>query len=84
MRNYGIRQVQSSARIVLICPDCGQENSESADALRAASTFSCHGEDCGYIFDLTPGRRTDFGRTFIDACKRFYAAFYAESGQRAR
>lgn len=82
MRNYGIRQVESTARILLICPDCGCENSESADTLRALSTYYCNGEDCDYIFDLAPGRRSDFGKSFVDACKRFYAAFYAVRGAR--
>lgn len=84
MRNYGIRQIQTTARILLICPECGQENSEFAEALRRMSTFYCAGEDCDYIFDLAPGRRTDLGRGFIDACKRFYAAFYTVRGERAR
>ncbi len=84
MRNYGIRQVQTSARILLICPECGQENSESADTLRRMSTFYCTGEDCDYIFDLVPGRCTDVGKTFVDACKRFYASFYTARGQRVR
>jgi hypothetical protein len=84
MRNYGIRQVQTTARIVLICPECGQENSEFAQALRRISTFYCSGEDCDYIFDLAPGRRSDVGKGFIDACRRFYAAFYTVRGERAR
>ncbi len=84
MRNYGIRQVQTTARILLICPECGQENSEFAEALRRISTFYCSGEDCDYIFDLAPGRRSDVGRGFIDACRRFYAAFYTVRGERAR
>lgn len=84
MRNYGIRQVQTTARILLICPECGQENSEFAEALRRMTTFYCTGEDCDYIFDLAPGRRSDFGKGFVDACKRLYAAFYAVRGERAR
>jgi hypothetical protein len=84
MRNYGIRQVQTTARILLICPECGQENSEFAVALRRINTFYCSGEDCDYIFDLAPGRRDDVGRGFIDACRRFYAAFYTVRGERAR
>jgi hypothetical protein len=79
-----IRQIRAAARILLICPDCGQENSELADKLRAVSTFYCNGEGCDYIFDLAPGRRTDFGKAFADTCKRLYAAFYAGRGQRAR
>jgi hypothetical protein len=84
MRNYGIRQVQSTARILLICPDCGQENSEFAETLRGMGTFYCNGDDCEYIFNLAPGRRTDFGKGFVDACKRFYAAFYTVRGQKVR
>jgi hypothetical protein len=84
MRNYGIRQVQSTARILLICPDCGHENSEFADALQGMGTFYCNGDDCDYIFDLAPGRRTDLGKGFVEACKRFYAAFYTVRGQKAR
>ena len=34
MRNYGISQMRSTARIVMICPNCGQENSEFAETLR--------------------------------------------------
>jgi len=84
MRNFGIRQIQSTARIVLICPDCGHENSESADALRGMSSYDCDGDGCGYIFDLAPGRRIDFGNGFFDACRRFYAAVFTLRGQRAR
>jgi hypothetical protein len=85
MRNFGIQQIGSTtACILLICPDCGQENSEYAATLRGMRSFYCGGEECDYIFDLAPGRRTDFGKAFIDACKKFYAAFYAVGGQRAR
>ena len=78
------RQIQSATRILLICPDCGAENAEFADKLRAVSTYYCNGDGCDYIFDLAGGRRTDFGKGFLLACKRFYAAFYAMRGQRAR
>jgi hypothetical protein len=70
-----IRQIRAAARILLICPDCGQENSEFADTLRGISSYACHGDGCAYSFDLV-GPRKDFGRGFTDACKRFYAAFY--------
>jgi len=70
-----IRQIQSTARILLICPDCGQENSEYADTLRGTSTYYCGGDSCDYIFDLAGPRRSVKG--FAEACKRFYAAFYA-------
>jgi rubredoxin len=75
-----LRDVRAVAHILLICPDCGQENREFADKLRAASTYYCKGDGCDYIFDLAPGRRTDFGKGFVDACKRFYAAFHAMRG----
>jgi hypothetical protein len=85
MRNYGIPQVQSTtARILLICPDCGYENAEFASTLRGMSTFYCSGEDCDFIFDLAPDRRIDFGTGFVEGFKRFYAAFYAVRGQRVR
>jgi hypothetical protein len=83
MRNFGIPQVRSSARILLICPDCGHENAEFAERLHAAGMFYCAGDGCDYIFALAGTR----GRTFsglMDAVKRFYAAFYAMGGQRAR
>jgi hypothetical protein len=71
-----IRQIRSVARILLICPDCGQENPEFADTLRGTGTYYCNGDGCDYIFDLAPGQRSDFGKGFAEACKRFYAAFY--------
>jgi hypothetical protein len=84
MRNYGVPQIRSATRIMLICPDCGHENAEFADTLRGSGTYFCEGDDCDYIFDLVPGRSADFGKGFVEACKRFYAAFYAVRGQRAR
>ena len=84
MRNYGIRQIQSTARILLICPDCGEQNSEFADTLRGMSSYYCNGEGCDYIFDLAPGRRMVSGQGFVEACKRFYAAVATLGGQRAR
>jgi hypothetical protein len=84
MRNYGIPQIRSSARILLICPDCGHENAEFAETLRMRSTYYCNGDDCDYIFDIRGGGRGDFGKGFAEACRRFYAAFYALRGQRAR
>jgi hypothetical protein len=75
-----LRNAHAASRILLICPDCGQENRESADKLRAASVYYCEGDGCDYIFDLASDRRRDFGSGFVDACKRFYAAFYATRG----
>ena len=82
MRNYGIRQVQSAARVLLICPECGHETSEFADALRGMGAFYCTGDGCDYLFDLAD--RRDSGKGFAEACKRFYAAFYAMRGQGSR
>jgi hypothetical protein len=61
----------------LICPDCGHENAEYAQMLQGKTTLYCVGESCDYIFDL--GRRRDFGASFADLCKRFYAALYVAS-----
>jgi transposase-like protein len=83
MRNYGITQIGSSARIVMICPYCGQENSEFAETLRGMRFYACSGEGCGYSFNLT-GRGKRVGATLAEACRKFYAAFYAMRGQGAR
>ena len=83
MRNYGISQIRSTARIVMICPNCGQENSEFAETLRGTRFYACSGEGCDYSFDLAgPGKRA--ANTLAEACKKFYAAFYAMRGQGAR
>ena len=82
MRNYGITRIGSTARIVMICPNCGQENSEFAETLRGMRFYPCSGDSCGYSFDLTgPGKRA--GHAFAEACRKFYAAFYAMRGQGA-
>ena len=73
--NPNFRQMHAAARVLLICPDCGQESAEFADKLRTVSMFYCNGDDCDYIFDLAGPRRSVRG--FAEACKRFYAAFYA-------
>jgi hypothetical protein len=83
MRNYGITQIGSSARIVMICPHCGQENSEFAETLRGMRLYACSGEGCDYSFDLT-GRGRGVGASLTEACRKFYAAFYAMRGQGAR
>jgi hypothetical protein len=83
MRNYGITQMGSTARIVMICPDCGQENSEFAEAFRGMRFYPCSGDGCSYSFDLAgPGKRAGSG--LAEACRKFYAAFYAVRGQGAR
>lgn len=69
-----IRRADATARILLICPDCGHENAAYAQMLRGKSTFYCTGDGCDYIFDL--GRRQDIGTSFADLWKRFYAALY--------
>lgn len=76
MSGNDIRQAQSAARILLICPDCGLETAEFAYALRGKSAFYCTGDECDYIFDLA-GRRSDFGRGIAQAWRKFCAAFYA-------
>ena len=82
MRNYGITQL-STARIVIICPNCGQENSEFAETLRGMRFYACTGEDCDYSFNLA-GRGKRAATSLAEACKKFYAAFYAVRGQGAR
>jgi len=83
MRNYGIRQMRSVVRVLLICLDCGHDNSEFADPLRGTRAYACNGEDCGYIFELSDSRRSS-GTGFAEACKRFYSAFYAMRGEGVR
>jgi hypothetical protein len=84
MRNYGISQMRSSARIVMICPNCGQENSEFAETLRGMRFYACSGEGCDYDFDLAGRGMKRAANSLTEACKRFYAAFYAVRGQGAR
>ena len=83
MRNYGISQIRSTARIVMICPNCGQENSEYAETLRGTRFYACAGEGCDYSFDLAgPVKRA--ANSLAEVCKKFYAAFYAMRGQGVR
>jgi hypothetical protein len=77
MRNFGIPQNQTFACILMVCPECGEKNPEPADRLRGKPTYYCNGDDCDYIFDLAPDRTGDFGKGFVQACKKFYAAMYA-------
>jgi hypothetical protein len=76
-----IRQVPMAARtrILLICPDCGEENVEYADRLRGMSFYACAGEECAYRFDLLNGERKNLLRGFVEALRRFYAAFIPAS-----
>jgi transposase-like protein len=71
-----IREIPSAARIrvLLICPDCGQENVEFADRLRGTSIYYCTGDGCDYRFDLVGGPRKSFVQGFAEAWRRFYAA----------
>jgi hypothetical protein len=61
-------------RILLICPDCGQENAEFADKLRGMSSYACSGVECSYRFDLVHGPRKDVLRGFAEAMRKLYAA----------
>jgi hypothetical protein len=71
-----IRQLMSAARsrILLICPDCGQEHLEFADRLRGSRFYSCTGDGCDYRFDLISGPRPSFLQGLAAALRRFYAA----------
>jgi transposase-like protein len=72
-----IRQLVSAARsrILLICPDCGQEHVEFADRLRGSRFYSCTGDNCDYRFDLVAGPRTTYLQRIVAAWRRFYTAF---------
>jgi hypothetical protein len=83
MEEVNFRRVRSAARIVLICADCGYENSEFADVLRGTRFYACRGDGCYYSFDLTSPRQ-DFGKNLAAAGKKFYAAFDTIRGQAAR
>jgi hypothetical protein len=37
-------------RILLICPDCGQETPEDVDKLRGMTFYACGGDGCDYRF----------------------------------
>jgi len=47
------------------------------------NSYSCRGDGCDYSFEFAAPRQ-DVGKGFVDACKRFYAAFYTMRGQGAR
>jgi hypothetical protein len=70
-----IRQLVSVARsrILLICPDCGQEHTEFADRLRGVRFFSCIGDGCDYRFDLIAGPRNGFVQRLAHIWRRFFA-----------
>jgi len=71
-----IRRLISAAksRILLICPDCGQEHLEFADRLRSARFYACRGEGCDYHFDLAAGPSSTARQGFAALWRRFYAA----------
>ena len=51
--------------------------------LRGTRFYACAGEGCDYSFDLAgPGKRA--ANSLAEACKKFYAAFYAMRGQGVR
>ena len=81
--NPTFRQIQATARILLICPDCGQGNAEFADRLRAMSMFHCNGDGCDYIFDLAVPRQ-GVASGLAEVWRRFYAALYPVRGQGSR
>jgi hypothetical protein len=70
-----IRQLMSAARsrILLICPECGQEHLEFADKLRGLRFYACTGEGCDYRFDLVSGPRPSFLQGITASLRRFYA-----------
>jgi hypothetical protein len=71
-----IRQLVSVARtrILLICPDCGQEHTEFSDKLRGTRFFACTGEACDYRFDLVAGPRRNALQRLAYAWRRLYTA----------
>jgi hypothetical protein len=81
--NPTFRQIQATARILLICPDCGQGNAEFADRLRAMSMFHCNGDGCDYIFDLAVPRQ-GVASGLAEVWRRFCAALYPARRQGAR
>jgi hypothetical protein len=72
-----VRQLVSVARsrILLICPDCGQEYAEFADWLRGVRFYSCVGDGCDYRFDLFAGPRNSFLQRVMHAVRRLFAIF---------
>lgn len=77
MGDSPIGQADATARILLICPDCGHENAEYAQMLQSKKVFYCSGDDCDYIFEL--GSRQDYGTSFTELCRRFYATLHLAS-----
>lgn len=71
-----IRQLVSAARsrILLICPECGQEHTEFADKLRGSRFFACTGEACDYRFDLVAGPQGTVVQRLVHAWRRLFTA----------
>ena len=76
------RQIRAAARILLICPVCGQENSERAETLRAWASYACRGDGCTYDFDLAGTQRGN-SPGFAEAMRRFHAAVDVLRGEGA-
>ena len=77
--NAGGAQGKPAARIVLICPDCGHENIEFADALRGEA-YACQGDGCAFHFILAG--RHESGR-IAEAVRRLIATFTTLRGEGA-
>jgi len=73
-------QNRSAARILLICPLCGQQNSVRAETLRTMPAYACGGDGCSYDFDLA-GTRRGANEGFAEAMRRFHAAVDALRGE---
>ena len=52
-------------RVLLICPQCGEQSTECVNKLGALSFYACRGEGCDYRFELKSAPRrnvvTDVG-----------------------
>ncbi len=77
MGTSDIRQIQSAARILLICPDCGAGKFRICRHAAGTRAPIIAAATAATTFSIWRGPRRDFGKSFADACKRFYAAFYA-------
>jgi predicted RNA-binding Zn-ribbon protein involved in translation (DUF1610 family) len=74
-----VRQLVAAARsrILLICPDCGQEHLEFADKLRGLRNYPCRGDGCGFRFDLNASPSPRFVLDIAGAWRRFCTTFTA-------
>ena len=71
-----IRQLVAVARsrVLLICPECGQEHTEFADRLRGSRLLACSGDGCGYQFDLMNNPRRTPWQAAAGVWRKLYAA----------